>query len=271
MLMRRLLADGIATLEYDKRGIGASTGVDKEDVGRLTVDATSAVAAMRRRRDIDSARIALVGQSQGGIIAPAVAVADPTIAPAVMLAGSIGDGLPYLRHALHGQLIAAGRPEAAVVPAVDAAVTLLQARIDGANAAAIAPLRAALVRRFEAAGFPPAQAQGALATIDAEEAWQANKLHSASDLQHLYKPVLAVFGSSDPLVVASDEAPAARAALARNPKGRVVVLDGLSHWFKEGVKTGTEAENATFGPNLGSLRLVTLTTGSGKCSDLHRA
>ena len=71
-------------------------------------------------------------------------------------------------------------------------------------------------------------------------------------------PVLAVFGSKDPLVVAADEAPAARAALAGNPRARVVVLDGLSHWFQEGASTGGEGEVATLGPNLGSPRAVAL-------------
>jgi pimeloyl-ACP methyl ester carboxylesterase len=259
VLMRRLLADGIATLDYDKRGIGASTGVYKEDAERLTADAAAVVAAMRRRKDIDGVRIALVGHSQGGIIAPAAAAADPTIAAVVMLAGSVGDGLPYLQRAIHSQLFAAGLPEAKAAPAVGAVVALLQARIDHAAADIIAPLRAAVVARFEAAGFPPPQAQGALAMIDTEEAWNVNKLHSASDLHHLRMPVLAVFGTKDRSVVAAEEAPAARAALAGNPKGQVVVIEGLSHWFKEGAKTGSEAENDTLGPNLGSPRLVKLT------------
>jgi len=260
VLMRRLLADGIATLDYDKRGIGASTGVYKEDPERLTADAASVVAAMRGRKDINGARIALVGHSQGGIIAPAAAAADPTIAAVVMLAGSVGDGLPYLQRAIHSQLIAAGLPEAKAAPAVAAVTKLLQARIDRANAETIAPLRAAVVDQFEAAGFSPPQAQGALAMIDTEEAWNVNKLHSASDLHQLRVPVLAVFGTKDPMVVAAEEAPAARAALAGNPNGKVVVLEGLSHWFKDGAKTGSAAENDTLGPNLGSPRLVTLTT-----------
>ena len=71
-------------------------------------------------------------------------------------------------------------------------------------------------------------------------------------------PVLAVFGTKDTLVVASVEAPAARAALADNPNGQVVVLDGLNHWFQEGATTGTAGEVAKLGPNLGSPRLVTL-------------
>jgi pimeloyl-ACP methyl ester carboxylesterase len=257
-IVRRLTAHGIAALDYDKRGIGQSTGIFKEDIGQLTTDAAAAVAVMRRRPDIDGRRIALIGHSQGGVVAPAVAAADPGIAAVVTLAGSVGDGLPYLRRALRNQMLAAGKPEAVVTPAVDAAITLLQARVDRRDAATITALRGAVVDRFEATGFSRAEAESALAMIDKEEAWQADRLRSASDLRALHVPVLAVFGGKDPMVVAADEAAEARRALAANPRGKVVVLDGLSHWFQEGAKTGGEEEVARLGPNAGSLRLVTL-------------
>lgn len=257
-IIKRLSSEGIATLEYDKRGIGQSTGSYEEDIERLTADAAAAVAAMRRRPDIDGGRIALVGQSQGGVIAPAVAAVDAKIATVVMLAGSVGDGLPYVRRALFSQMVVAGRPAATAGPAADAVVTLLQARIDGKDAATIEKLRAALIAKFEAAGFARPMAEGALAMIDIPTSWKANQLHSASDLKLLRMPVLAVFGTKDPLVVAADEAPAARAALANNPRARVVVMDGMSHWFQDGAVTGAEEEVARLGPNLGSPRLVTL-------------
>jgi pimeloyl-ACP methyl ester carboxylesterase len=257
-VIKRLTADGIAALEYDKRGVGQSGGVYKEDLQRLTADAAAAVAAVRRRPEIDGARVALVGHSQGGVVAPAVAAADPKIAAVVTLAGSVGDGLPYLRRALLNQMTKAGRSEAASAPAVDAAINLLQARSEAKDPATIASLRAAVVDRFETAGFPRAQAEGALAMIDVEEAHRADRLRSASDLRALRVPVLAVFASEDPLVVAAHEAPAARAALVDNSRAKVVVLDGLSHWFQEGVKTGGAEEVALLGPNLGSPRIVTL-------------
>lgn len=257
-IVKALTEQGIAALEYDKRGIGQSSGIYQEDLERLTADAAAAVAAMRRRPDIDGRRIALVGHSQGGVIAPAVAAADPTIAGVVMLAGSVGDGLPYLRGALIRQMIAAGRSEAVATPAIDAAITLLQARIDGKDAGTVARLRAVVVDRFEAAGFPRQQAEGALAMIDTEEARGAGNLRSATDLRAIHGPVLAVFGTKDPLVIASDEAPKARLALANNPQGQVIVLDGLSHWFQEGAITGGEDEVARLGPNAGSPRLVHL-------------
>lgn len=258
LIIKRLTEDGIAALEYDKRGIGQSTGRYQENLDRLTADATAAVAAMRGRPEIDARRIALIGHSQGGVIAPAVAAADPDIAAVVMLAGSVGDGVPYLRQALTRQMLHTGLPQAKVDPAIDSVIALVQARIEGRSEKEVAPLRAELVSCFEAAGFPHAQALGALAMVDTEEAATADRLHSASDLRALHQPVLAVFGSKDPLVFAPAEAAEARLALAHNPRGEVVVLDGLSHWFQEGAITGGEEEVLSLGPNAGSPRLVEL-------------
>ena len=254
-LIKRLSADGIAALEYDKRGVGQSTGTYEEDPERLTADAAAAVAAMRHRSDIAGSRIALVGHSGGGVIAPAAAAANPDIAAVVTLAGNVGDGLPYVRKGIYRQMMkmVVGGRDTLVGPAADAAITLLQARVDSRDAETISRLRANAVDRFEAAGFPRPQAEQALAMIDVPEAWKGSKLRSASDLMALHIPILAIYGTKDTVV---DDAPAARAALASNPRARVVMLDGLGHSFQEGAVTGTPDEGSKLGPYLGSPRLV---------------
>jgi pimeloyl-ACP methyl ester carboxylesterase len=253
-IIKRLSVDGIAALEYDKRGVGQSTGTYEEDVERLTADARAAVAAMRHRSDIIGSRIALVGHSGGGVIAPSAAAADPDIAAVVTLAGNVGDGLPYVRKGLYKQMMkmVVGGRDTLIGPATDAAMALLQVRVDSRDAA-IARLHANAVDRFEAAGFPRAQAEQALAMIDVPEAWGARKLRSASDLRALHIPVLAIYGTKDTLV---DDAPAARAALASNRRARIVMLDGLGHSFQEGAVAGEPDEASRLGPYLGSPRLV---------------
>jgi uncharacterized protein len=257
-IIKRLTADGTAAFVYDKRGVEQSTGTFTEDLRRLGADATAVVAALRKRPEVDGRRIILVGHSQGGVIAPAVAAADPSIAAVITIAGSVGDGMSYLSRALRDQMIARGMSAANADAVVTASTTLLQARVERRDEATVAPLRAAVVQRFEAAGLPRSQAEGALAMIDVPEAWDIDKLRSASDLAALRVPVLAIFGGKDPMVIATSEAPAARAALARNPRGEVVVLDRMSHWFQDGAVTGTQEEFATLGPNLGSPRIVAL-------------
>jgi dipeptidyl aminopeptidase/acylaminoacyl peptidase len=89
--MAEMLASrGIAVLRVDDRGTGASTG--RETLATATTkdladDTRAQVAYMRTRKEIDPRRIALVGHSEGGSIAPQVAVTDPQIAALVLMAG----------------------------------------------------------------------------------------------------------------------------------------------------------------------------------------
>jgi len=66
-------AHGIAGLAFDKRGTGESDGTYVQNFHVLARDVVAAVEALRRRPEIDSARIHLEGASQGGWIAPLAA------------------------------------------------------------------------------------------------------------------------------------------------------------------------------------------------------
>ena len=85
-----LAARGIAVLRVDDRGVGDSTG--RETLAAATTkdfadDTRAQVAYLRSRKEIDPRRIALIGHSEGGSIAPQVAVTDLQIAALVLLAG----------------------------------------------------------------------------------------------------------------------------------------------------------------------------------------
>ncbi len=85
---------GIATLRYDDRGVGKSTGdfatATSED---FAVDVQSLVTMLRTGDLVDSERIALLGHSEGGLIAPIVASSMGTkIRCVVLLAGPSVNG-----------------------------------------------------------------------------------------------------------------------------------------------------------------------------------
>ncbi|MGE5181834.1 MAG: alpha/beta fold hydrolase [Acidobacteriota bacterium] len=86
-LAQGLASRGIAVVRYDKR-----TRVDPAGVRTQTdeVDdaAHAAVALARALPDVDPERVALLGHSQGGYLAPRIAKADPAIKRLVILAGS---------------------------------------------------------------------------------------------------------------------------------------------------------------------------------------
>lgn len=77
---------GYIVLRYDKRGIGASTGVATEDWHVLGGDVRAAVAFLRRQPGVDPNRIFLLGHSEGGIIVPLVAPSIPGVAGIVLMA-----------------------------------------------------------------------------------------------------------------------------------------------------------------------------------------
>ena len=132
----RTLADalsrrGLAVLRVDDRGVGRSGG----DASRATLsdeadDVRSALAYLRSRADIDGSRLALLGWSEGGWIAPMIAAEDSLIAGVVLMGAPGGTGLevglyqnryavehdPTVPEALRDSVVAAGLIEARSSP-----------------------------------------------------------------------------------------------------------------------------------------------------------
>lgn len=80
---------GIAVLRVDDRGVGGSTGDPETATSQdLANDVKAGIAFLKTRSDIDPERIGLIGHSEGGMIAPMVAVDLPEdVAFIVLLAG----------------------------------------------------------------------------------------------------------------------------------------------------------------------------------------
>jgi pimeloyl-ACP methyl ester carboxylesterase len=68
---------GIAAFVYDKRGTGKSTGRFTVDLSELADDALAAMAHARKLLDAPGVPVGLMGESQGGWIAPLAAVRAP--------------------------------------------------------------------------------------------------------------------------------------------------------------------------------------------------
>ncbi|WP_162875461.1 alpha/beta hydrolase [Sphingomonas crusticola] len=248
LLMSRLLADGIATLEYDKRGVGQSTGTLIDTVPLMARDTAAAVAFLRQRRDVDAKRVALVGHSQGGAVASAVAAADPHLRGIVMLAGPTVPGDEMVL-AQYGEQVRAAGVDATAVARQQAAIRrLIEAHAAHADAATMASLRQRLSDDLVATKLaPPDSAETAVATLDSDVALAVWNYRFDRVLGSVRVPVLAMFGTLDVLVPAALHAPAARAALAGNPAAEVVVYPGLNHAFQHAT-TSSLANIAALGP-----------------------
>jgi pimeloyl-ACP methyl ester carboxylesterase len=80
---------GIATLIYDKRGVGKSTGDWKQsNFDDLATDAIAAIHFLQQCKEINAQKIGIYGHSQGGMIAPLVASRSKDVAFVISGAGS---------------------------------------------------------------------------------------------------------------------------------------------------------------------------------------
>lgn len=85
----RLATAGIAVLRCDDRSFGVSGGAaDSATMVDFAVDAAAQLAWLRARPDINPARLAIIGHSEGGITGPMVAAEDPLLAALVIMAGT---------------------------------------------------------------------------------------------------------------------------------------------------------------------------------------
>jgi pimeloyl-ACP methyl ester carboxylesterase len=98
-----LTRQGIAVLRVDDRGVGESTG----DFPRATSedfasDVLAGIEYLKARKEINPKQIGLIGHSEGGIIAPMVAVKSSDVAFIVLMAGTglTGEEILYLQGAL---------------------------------------------------------------------------------------------------------------------------------------------------------------------------
>jgi len=92
---------GIAVLRYDDRGVGESGGRSSRDSATsadFADDVQSVLAYLRTRADVDGTRLAVAGHSEGGLIAPLVAMREPTVAAIALLAGPSQNGRQILTY-----------------------------------------------------------------------------------------------------------------------------------------------------------------------------
>jgi uncharacterized protein len=189
---------GIAVLRLDDRGFGESTGSFAGSTSAdFADDIRAAVAWLRRRPEIDGDRIALVGHSEGGLIAPLVAVTDTALAGIVLIAGPAHTGRRILEFQ---QRYAIEQTESIPAAARDSA-------------------------------FDAAQAQ--MEALAARQPWLAWFLEydplATARLVHR-TPVLVLHGETDRQVTMEQAAGLADAFRASgNPDVTVRVLDGVNH------------------------------------------
>ena len=90
---------GIAVLRLDDRGIGQSTGdFESATTADRAGDIREGLAYLRGLREIDGRRVALVGLSEGAVIAPMIAATDTALRGIVLLAAPASTGRQIMEY-----------------------------------------------------------------------------------------------------------------------------------------------------------------------------
>jgi hypothetical protein len=234
---------GFAVLRYDKRGVGGSSGdYDAATTADFASDAGAAVAWLKTQAQIDASRIGVLGHSEGGIIAPAVAAEDKSVAFVIMIAGPCirGDKLFVLQSAMTAK--AYGAPDSYIVRRKVFDQELYSAILSAPSESVALDRAKAFVAQGVADKIVDANEAKSLPKDDTRP-WERYFLayDPAPALARLTVPVLALNGSLDVQVPAKENLAAAREALKKNPKARVMELAGMNHLLQE-AKTGAPSE-----------------------------
>jgi dipeptidyl aminopeptidase/acylaminoacyl peptidase len=124
---------GIAVLRLDDRMVGASGGTQGTSAD-YAKDIEGALAFLRTQPAIDGKRLALLGHSEGGMIAPMVAVADPLLKAIVLMAGPSQSGQEIIRYQ---QRQAIETDTSIKASARDSAIRVAQQSLDSAAKASV--------------------------------------------------------------------------------------------------------------------------------------
>ncbi len=220
---------GVATLRYDDRGFGESTGdtvnCTTED---LKNDALAGIGLLRERFD----RVGVIGHSEGGTIALMLA-AEGKADFIVSLAGMVVSGAETLLWQNRVSLAAAGMSAESVDAYCKALSDVFDASIAGKPipSAAQYELPAALTQNLSAV------------TLQLQSPYL--KYFVALDVRPLLGnvtcPVLALNGTRDMQVDAESNLGALRSGLPDNPCNKVETVEGVNHLFQH-CQTGASAE-----------------------------
>jgi fermentation-respiration switch protein FrsA (DUF1100 family) len=239
VLADALTRRGIAVMRADKRGVGKSTGdyaiATTED---FADDTQATVAYLRTLKTIDSRKIGLIGHSEGGLIAPMVAVKDPHIAFIVLMAGLglKGEDILLMQQRLIGQ--AMGTSPGALDKNAETARKIYKAARAGKDTD---DAKARVTAVLLASGTPPEQA-AVKAALPASP-WFRFFLDydPVPVLRQVKCSVLAIDGSLDLQVPPKEDLAAIKTALTGTRDVTVAELPGLNHLFQT-AKTGAPSE-----------------------------
>ena len=251
VLADHLTRNGIAVLRADDRGVGGSTVEDRSALRNVTSqdfasDIDALVEHLGDQPGIDTARIGLVGHSEGGSIGPMVADQRDDVAFLVLMAGTGRPGLEVLKDQ-NRRIMEVQQVDDAVIDATLSRYgRVMQLVIDGASDDELRePMRALTSSQIDAMQLDVEVTDNVVDEAIAESRTPWLRFFMVHDpavvLERIDVPILAINGTLDVQVVGSVELPAIEHAVRRGG-GEITVrsYEGLNHLFQPAVTGSVE-------------------------------
>ena len=228
----RILAQrGIASLIYDKRGVGASTGDhDKSSLHDFAGDALAAIDFLSTRADIDRQQIGLHGTSAGGWVATIVATRSRI--PLAFIITSVGPADSVRDQQIHVAEYSMRQSGINFTPEEYAAAAEHMSLVQdfaytgkgwAALRTSVAKAKPTRWRRF--VDLPETESYEDIVWV------RLNQYDPASDLKKITVPFLALYGGSDYVVPPEENTGKLERYLtqAGNRNFKIVVFPGADH------------------------------------------
>lgn len=250
-LAHHLASRGVASLRYDERGVGESTGIHASASGAdLADDAEAGFRYLRGRGEVDPDQVGLIGQSEGANIVAMIAARNPDVAFVVSLAGPGVRGYELViaqsEHGLRASGLEGEELDAAMAR-VRAEYTMV---LNGEWTELESMMRDMLPAQLDAM---PEEERAELGTPDDIIAEELRRMQNwtqfflrhdpTTDWARVQAPVLALFGGLDVQVPVEQNRPPFEDALRRSPGDvwTIRVLPRANHLFQR-AETGQISE-----------------------------
>jgi pimeloyl-ACP methyl ester carboxylesterase len=235
---------GVATLLYDKRGTGESLGAshDLASWDDLAGDVEGAVEYLRTRRDVvDTARIGLIGQSQGTWSISKVAARNPRVGFTVHISGGAMSGAEQETYRTGALMRRAGFPDTSIARAIAFQRQKFAVARTGLGWEALDSIQQRLrrdsVRWFP--GYGTGAGSRTLATLRLFGVMQFN-YDPRPDLTRIRVPTLVLLGALD-VVFPPDTVAARMRAVSAGEDLIIHIIPAVSHGMTERQTSGGQA------------------------------
>lgn len=248
-----LARNGVVTLRYDDRGFAKSTGNFRAATTLdFAGDASAAIDFLRTLPFVDTAKVGLIGHSEGGLIAPIVADMNKGTRFIIPLAGPGVNGKEIILRQSYLLAEAEGGDTTDLALSIELTKTCIDAVL--ANPAMAAKQIDSAYKAFFTR-FTPEEKDSLMKKEQFDKRglfsfttpWfiQFLTLEPVPYYEKITVPVLGLWGSKDLQVPPTQSIPPVKAALEKaGVRHELEVLDSMNHLFQR-VKTGAISEYGT--------------------------